>query len=333
MDLCSFEVGKLIANLTISFMSKDKYKVQNWHQYNEGLKKRGAITVWLSEEVLQQWRYQGEKKKGGQQRYSDLAIEVCLSVRKVYHLGYRQTQGFVESFLRCLDVELPVPCYTQLCRRSAHLPIQVKTKKQKDITDIVVDSTGLKVYGEGEWKVRKHGWGKHRTWRKLHVALNGEEQQVEAVELTPNAVDDGQAVEALVGSIEAVIRSFTGDGAYDQKGVRAYLHQKAIAQGEDILQCIPPRHNAVVDTKGRVYLQQRNEDIKAMRRLGRRQWKIITNYHQRSKAETFMFRYKVILGGHLQARNIEQQKTEVKLGCKILNLMLQIAKPKNQRVA
>ena len=312
-------------------MSKDKYKVQNWHQYNEGLKQRGAISVWISEEVLENWRYQGKKKKGGQKRYSDLAIEVCLSVRKVYHLGYRQTEGFVESFFRCLDVELPVPCYTQLCRRSAHLPIHLKTKKH--ITDLVVDSTGLKVYGEGEWKVRKHGWGKHRTWRKLHVALDAEQQCVQAVELTTNAVDDGQAVEELLSGTPGVMRSFTADGAYDQKGVREYLHQRAIDQGEDILQCIPPRRQAVLDTKGRVYLKQRDEDIKAMRRLGRKQWKIITNYHQRSKAETFMFRYKVILGGHLQARNLAQQQTEAKLGCKILNQMLQIAKPQSVKVA
>jgi hypothetical protein len=304
-----------------------------WHQYNDGLKQRGAVTVWISNEVLQQWRYQGETKRGGQKRYSDLAIEVCLTVRKVYHLGYRQTEGFVESFFRRLAVALPVPCYTQLCRRSATLPVSLKTEKNKAVTDILVDSTGLKVYGEGEWKVRKHGWGKHRTWMKLHVALNGEEQQAAAVELTTNAVDDGQAVETLLDNIEAVIGSVTGDGAYDQKGVRAYLHQKAIKQGEDLLQCIPPRLGAVVDTKNRVYLKQRDEDIKAMRRLGRKQWKIVTNYHQRSKAETFMFRYKTILGRHLQARNLEQQQSEVKLGCKILNHMLDLAKPASQKVA
>lgn len=314
-------------------MSKDKYKVCNWHQYNEGLKQRGAITVWISQEVLEGWRYQGEKKKGGQPVYSDLAIEVCLTVRKVYHLGYRQTEGFVESFFAQAKLVLPVPCYSQICRRSQGLPVSLRTKKGKTITDIVVDSTGLKVYGEGEWKVRKHGWGKHRTWMKLHVALGAEDQQVEAVELTTNQVDDGQVVEELLGSVDAVIKSFTGDGAYDQKGVREYLYQKAGQQQEDMLQCIPPRHHAVVDTKGRVYLKQRDEDIRAMRRLGRNQWKVLTNYHQRSKAETFMFRYKVILGGGLQAREVSRQKTEVKVGCKILNRMLQIAKPISEKVA
>lgn len=314
-------------------MSKDKYKVHNWGEYNKGLKQRGAITLWINEEVLQNWRYQGGNKRGGQRRYSDLAIEVCLVVRKVYHLAYRQTAGFVESFFQSVNVALPVPDYSVICRRSKALPLSLQPKKGKRITDIVVDSTGLKVYGEGEWKVRQHGWGKHRTWMKLHIALDATSQQVEAVELTTNAVDDGAVAEKLLGRIDAMIKSFTGDGAYDKAKVRKALQQKVLEQKEDILQVIPPRHNAVVDTKGRAYLKQRNDAIKAIRRFGRKQWKVLTNYHQRSKAETFVFRYKTILGGRLQAREVNRQKTEVKVGCKILNMMLVLAKPISERVA
>src|SRR5215210_3628444 len=160
-------------------MSKDKYRVRNWSQYSEGLKQRGAITVWIDEEVLQKWRYQGERKRGGQKVYSDLAIEICLMVRKVYHLPLRQTEGFMQSFFERMKVELPVPDFTILCRRSAAVCIDLRTDNGKAVTDVTVDSTGLKVYGEGEWKVRKHGWGKHRTWMKLHVALDTEGQQVQ----------------------------------------------------------------------------------------------------------------------------------------------------------
>lgn len=128
-------------------MGKDKYKVCNRQAYNQGLKQRGAIPVWLSEEGLKQWRYQGEKKKGGRRIYADLAIAACLAVRKGYPLGYRQTQGFVESFFEQAEVGLPVPSYSQLCRRSAGLSITLGTKPGKAFTDIVVDSTGLKVYG------------------------------------------------------------------------------------------------------------------------------------------------------------------------------------------
>lgn len=198
-------------------MGKDKYKVCNWPAYNTGLKQRGAITVWISEEALKQWRHRGEKNKGGQRVYSDLAIEVCLMVRKVYHLGYRQTEGFVESFFRQTKVALPVPSYSQLCRRSAALSLNLGTKQGNAVTDIVVASTGLKVHGEGEWKVRKHGWCKHRTWMKLHVALDADDQQVQAVELTTNGVDDATAAEALVKGLEGVINSFTGDGRLRQR--------------------------------------------------------------------------------------------------------------------
>lgn len=314
-------------------MSKDKYKVHNWSEYNEGLKQRGAITIWIHKDVVEQWRYQGEKKRGGQPVYSDKAIEVCLMVRKVYHLPLRQTEGFVESFFKLTKVELPVPDFTVICRRSKSLPVSIKTKKRKVITDIVVDSTGLKVYGEGEWKVRKHGWSKHRTWMKLHVGLDAADQRVEAVELSTNAVDDAAMVEKLLRQIQEEINSFTGDGAHDKTKVRKCLHGRALEQKADILQIIPPQDNAVEDKNHRPYLRQRNEDIAAIKSIGKEEWKIVSNYHQRSKAETFMFRYKVILGSALQARTFENQKTEVKVGCKVLNMMLQLAKPQSEKVA
>lgn len=314
-------------------MSKDKYKVCNWRQYNAGLKQRGAITIWISEDVLAAWRYQGERKRGGKRVYSDLAIEICLTVRKVYHLGYRQTEGFVESFFQHAKVGLPVPDYTVICRRSQGLPLRLEANKGKPITAIVADSTGLKVYGEGEWKVRKHGWSKHRRWMKLHIALDAEGQSVEAVELTTNSVDDAEVVGQWLPCIEAVVGSFTADGGYDQLKVWQALEQKALAQAEAIRVCIPLRPNAVMDKQGRSYLVQRNDAIKAIRRLGKPQWKVLSNYHQRSKAETFMFRYKIILGATLQARSFSRQQTEVKVGCKILNQMLRLAKPHSEKVA
>lgn len=314
-------------------MGKDKYKVRNWGGYNEGLKQRGAINIWIDDCVLDQWRYQGERKRGGQAAYSDRSIEICLVVRKVYHLGLRQTEGFMKSFFAQVKVALPVPCYTQICRRSRHLHVDISCGKSKAVTDIVVDSTGLKVYGEGEWKVRRHGWSKHRTWMKLHVALDADDQQLKAVALSTNAVDDAQAAETLVSEIDTLIGSFTADGAYDKEKLRKALYQKAKQQDEDILQCIPPRCNAVCDKAGRRHLQQRDDDIKAIRRLGRGQWKVLSNYHQRSKAETFMSRYKVIVGSGLQAREESRQKTEVRIGCKILNQMLHLAKPQSEKVA
>lgn len=314
-------------------MSKDKYRVRNWREYNEGLKQRGALTLWISEEGLKQWRYQGERRRGAQPTYSDVAIETCLVLRLIYHLPLRGTEGFVASVFELGHLTLPVPDFTTLSRRAGSIAVDLKTRTGKAITDLVVDSTGLKVYGEGEWKVRKHGWGKHRTWMKLHLVLDAASQQAWAVELSTNAVDDAQKVEALLQAVPAAINSFTGDGAYDKDKVRRLLYQRAQAQGQDILQLMGLQKNAVRDTKARAYMAQRDQDIGVIEQLGKEEWKVLTNYHQRSLAETFMFRYKVILGDHVKSKTFENQQAEIKLGAKILNLMLQVAKPESQRVA
>lgn len=302
-------------------MSKDKYKVTNWSSYNNGLKRRGSINLWISSDLSDQWRWEGKSKRGGQYAYSDVAIELCLTVGKVYSLALRQTEGFMSSFFEQCGWELSVPSYTTLCRRSKGLRVNLKSKKTKGITDIVVDSTGLKVYGEGEWKVRKHGAGKHRTWMKMHLVMDAESQQVKGVSLTSNSVEDSSAGISLIKSMKFKIGSLRGDGGYDKHKFREML------KARNIVQVIPPQSNAVINKKGLNYLIERNESIKKIKKVGRKKWKQQSDYHQRSKVETAMFRYKAIIGDHLSARIAGNQKTEVTIGCKILNIMLQVAKP------
>jgi hypothetical protein len=308
-------------------MSKDKYKVINWKEYNEGLKKRGSLRLWIKADIAEQWKYKGTKKRGGQQQYSDIAIELCLVVRKVYHLPLRQAEGFINSFFKQSRLSLKAPDYTTLSRRSNDLPVQSSAKNKGGITDIVVDSTGLKVYGEGEWKVRKYGAGKHRTWMKMHLAIDETTQQIQAVTLTTNAVDDATEVSALLKQIQPKVRSFKADGAYDKHKVRKELYKK------NIQQIIPPQSNAVVSKKLRMHLQQRDKAIQTITDIGREEWKKQQHYHQRSKAETAMFRYKTLIGNTLSARKTENQQTEVRIGCKILNITLQTIKPKSVKVA
>lgn len=315
-----------IANKKLHPLSKDKYKVTNWPAYNAGLKQRGSLTLWVAADIASNWEQACEHKRGGQKVYSALAIESCLVLRKVYHLPLRQTEGFVKSIFGLLNIQVPVPCYTTLCRRSNGLSVNLSAAKGA-ITDIVVDSTGLKVYGEGEWKVRKHGTGKHRTWMKLHVAANGQTQQIEAITLTSNAVDDATEVESLMSQINKPITRFMGDGAYDKDKVRELLHK------DNIRQVIPPQRNAVAAKKKRPHMAQRNEAIETIKTKDRKEWKIMEGYHQRSKAETVMFRYKTIIGDKLAARKTAHQKTEVAVGCKILNIMLQTTKPQSQKIA
>lgn len=308
-------------------MSKDKYKVTNWSSYNNGLKNRGSISLWISSDLSDKWKWDGKSKRGGQYQYSNVAIELCLTIGKVYSLALRQTEGFMSNFFEQCGWELGVPSYTTLCRRGQGLSVNLGNKRRRGVTDIVVDSTGLKVYGEGEWKVRKHGVGKHRTWMKLHVALDEVSQQIQAVTLTSNGVDDATEVPALLNQIRQTIGSFKGDGAYDKDKVRKELNRRRIKQ------VIPPQHNAVVSKKGFTHLRSRDKVIRIIDHAGRTAWKAKSGYHQRSKAETAMFRYKTIIGNNLSARKIENQITEIKIGCKILNIMLQTNKPISIKVA
>lgn len=308
-------------------MSKDKYKVTNWSKYNEGLKQLGSLRLWIKSDIAEKWKYRGNKKRGGQQQYTDIAIELCLIVRKVYHLALGQTQGFMDSFFEQSNLNLRVPDYTTISRRSSSLAVDLAVANKGNITDIVVDSTGLKVYGEGEWKVRKHGAGKHRTWMKMHVAVDETTQQIHAVTLTTNAVDDATEVSALLQQIPQKVRSFKADGAYDKRKVRKELYER------NIQQVIPPQHNAVASKDELLHLEQRDKAIKTIATIGRAEWKKKQNYHQRSKSETAMFRYKTIIGNTLSARKIENQQTEIKIGCKILNITLQTNKPQSIKVA
>ncbi|NOH04305.1 MAG: IS5 family transposase [Chloroflexi bacterium] len=141
---------------------KTLYRVQNWSEYEKALIQRGSITFWLSDDFEQTWLYAGEKQRGSQFDYSDKAIEIMLTIKEVFHLTNRGVEGFVRSVFAMLDIHLPVPDHSTLSKRGATLKVNLP-KKSSGSLNIVLDSTGLKIYGEGEWKVRKHGYSKRRT--------------------------------------------------------------------------------------------------------------------------------------------------------------------------
>ena len=307
--------------------AKGKYKITNWKEYNESLKRRGSLTIWISQEALGAWNYKGPKVKGGQKVYSDLAIETCLTVRKVFNLRLRQTEGFINSLFTLLKVSLDNPDYTTLSKRGKGLKISLGVKKKDEKVNIIVDSTGLKVYGEGEWKVRKFGWSKHRTWRKLHICIDGETQEIIEEELTENSVDDGDVVERLIENVSGGINSFTGDGAYDKRKVRRKLAKEAI------IEIIPPQHNAVLSKNPSQSTNSRDKSVKEIKEIGREQWKKKVGYHRRSLVEVAMFRYKTKFGDKIMTRNYKNEKVEVRFSCSILNRMTAIGMPKSIRVA
>lgn len=303
---------------------KGAYKVTNWAEYNESLVSRGSITLWLDEEALEKWEHQNDEVKRGRPFvFSDTAIECLLVLREVFRLPYRQTEGLAHSLMQLMQVNLRVPDYSSLAKRAAKLEIDLSVTRRRGPIDIVVDSTGLKVFGEGEWKIRKYGPGKHRTWRKLHLAINPATQEIEAEMLTENSGHDADQVPGLLEQVPGSIQTFRGDGAYDKWKVYEVLAARGI---EPI---IPPQRNAKIKQHGNATATALPRDlaIRQIRRLGRTAWKKDVDYHVRSLGETAMFRMKTIFGSTLKNRVLPNQQTEVRIRSKILNRLTQRGLP------
>jgi hypothetical protein len=308
---------------------KSSYRLRNWSEYNDALKKRANITLWFSDEALAHWQHQGPRQRGAQFYYSDLAIQTGLAVKAIYHLGFRQTEGFLQSVAKLMGVAIDIPDYSTLSRRQKSLAVPLATSSPREPVHVVVDSTGVKVFGEGEWKVRQHGVSKRRTWRKLHVAVNEATGEVLAVELTTNSVDDAAEVKPLLAKISTPISAFGGDGSYDKNKVYKTLADRAQQQRTLIQINIPPRKDAKIIQHGNSAQAPlaRDENLRAIREHGRRYWKEQCGYHRRSLVENFMFRYKTIVGPKLKSRTFEAQQIEVQIGCMILNRMTVLGMP------
>jgi hypothetical protein len=307
--------------------NKKKYKVRNWHDYNESLKQRGALDVWIEESVIENWYAEPNGKQGAQPIYTDLAIQITLQFGKVFGQRLRQNVGLVNSVFRLMKIDLDVPDFSTLSRRGE--TIKVKLPKDNKVRVILIeDSSGLKVYGEGEWKVRKHGWSKHRAWRKMHLIITPDGEIREA-ELTENNVSDDKVAAELLDQEEAEIESFAGDGAFDTRKIYDKCLEKGI---KNIL--IPPQKNAKIWQRGNCNAppHPRDENLRQIRKTSRRKWKEDVGYHIRSLSETAMFRFKTIFGDRLDARNFNQQRNEFLIKASILNKMMKLGMPDSYAV-
>jgi hypothetical protein len=303
---------------------KGKYKITNWSKYNESLVQRGSVTFWFSEDVIRQWHHANPRADRGHPFvYSDAAIQSLLVLRELFQLPYRQTEGLGRSLAQLMRAEIEIPDYTSLAKRAAKLGISLDVSKHKGAIDVVVDSTGLKVFGEGEWKMRKHGKSKRRTWRKLHLTVNPETQEIEAETLTENSCDDASQVDPMLDQVPDRTKAFYGDGAYDKWKVYETLERRRTKA------IIPPQRNAKISRHGNSggHPLSRDEAIREIRRGGRRQWKERIGYHRRSLSETAMHRMKSCFGDHLKNRLLPNQQTEARLRCKILNKFTRIGLP------
>ena len=291
---------------------KIAYRVRNWKDYNRSLINRGNLTIWFSENAVKNWyqKPQANKKRGRSFIYSDTYIELALTIRTLFHLPLRATQGFLEGLVFLLGLNLSISHYSRLSRRAGSVAIQLNTLKKagKKPTDLVIDSTGLKIFGEGEWKMRTHGKQKRRTWRKYHVSVNPATHEVTAIELTEANVHDCTILPALL-STQKNIGTAYADGAYSFK-----QGFDAIAQSGGT-PSIPIRSGTTIVRKeaspGEALRNKLLRDI--WETGGKVPWKKASGHHRRSLVETHMFRLKTILGSSLRGRLLANQKTEAKI--------------------
>jgi hypothetical protein len=303
---------------------KGTYKITNWRRYNESLVKRGSITFWFSEDVTDQWHHPNTPGKAGHPFiYSDTAVECLLVLRELFQLPYRQTEGLGRSLVELMETSVAVPDYPSLAKRAAKLGISLDVRRHRGAIDVVVDSTGLKVFGEGEWKMRKHGKGKRRTWRKLHLAINPDTEKIEAETLTENNGDDASQVDPLLDQVPHPTNALYGDGAYDKWKVYETLERRGTKA------IIPPQRNAKIWQHGNASRRPLPRDmaIREIRRRGRRRWKESVGYHRRSLSETAMYRMKCCFGDPLKNRLIPNQQAEARLRSKILNKFTHLGLP------
>ena len=305
---------------------KQQYRIRNWPQYNKALCNRGSITFWFDEDSIQSWLNHSRSGKRGKPRtYGDACVLCMLLLKQVYHLPQRATHGLVCSLLELMDLDLPVPHSTILTRRAANLSIALPPINRSEPLHVLVDSTGLKVYGEGEWKVRTHGIGKRRTWRKLHIAMNAETQEILASVATTSNVSDKEVLPILLKQISAQIKQLTADAGYDYTTCYEVIGERKARA------VIPPRRTGRLHPQDE-RLRARDKNLRRIREVGRRKWKKQSRYHRRSLIETQMMRLKGIFGASISSRRFHNQATEMGIRCEALNRMTRLGMPESYAI-
>jgi Transposase DDE domain len=258
---------------------KQKRKVTNWPTYNASLRRRGSLTLWFSEEAIAGWRAAPRTTRGGQAWYSPLAILAALTLRTVFRLALRQTEGLIGSIIDLLGLSLAVPTYSTLSRRAETLEVpRLRPGSSHDADSeplhLLVDSTGLKLCGADEWLVEKHGTKRRRSWRKLHIGVDANTGEIVATTLTAKDIDDASEVGPLLEQITGPIASFTADGAYDQDSV----YHAVIERDPEAGVIVPPRATAVLSETAQTKPTQRDRHLQGIAETGRIGWQKTSGY-------------------------------------------------------
>ncbi|KIC39845.1 transposase [Ruegeria sp. ANG-R] len=296
----------------MSSWSPTKYKTKNWRSYNTARRQHGSLSIWF--DPAMPWHAAPTGKRSRQPELSDAAIQVCLTIKVLFDMPFRQTTGFVESLLRLAGIDWKVPNFSTLCRRQKTLNLAIPSRSGSGPLHLLIGATGIKAEGEGEWNARKHGGPKKRLWRKLHLGMDEETLEIRAVGVTTSNVGDAPMLPDLLEQIppDQEIATVTADGAYDTRRCHNVIAAREAAA------IIPSRKNAQPwrpTTEGAV---ARNEAVRACKYLGRALWRKLTGYHRRSRAEAKMNCVER-LGQGLMARDFGRQVAELQVPIAVLN--------------
>ncbi|MGI4802130.1 MAG: IS5 family transposase [Janthinobacterium lividum] len=308
-------------------------RVTNWPAYDASLRQRGSLTMWFTDEAIAAWAAKPRTTRGGQPWYSPLAILTALTLRAVFRLAYRQAEGLIGSIVDLLGLSLRVPDHTTLSRRAATLvvprPRNASAGASGEPLHLLVDSTGLKLCGKGEWLLEKHGTSTRRSWRMLHLGVNAGTGRIVASMLTSKDVDDASQIDPLLDQVARSMASFTADGAYDQDRVYAGVAERH----PNAAVVVPPRANAVPSDTAESAPTQRDGHLQHIARHGRMSWQSAYGYNKRARVEATMNRWKQVIGDELRAHSDECRATEVAVAVHALNRMLDLGRPNYVRVA
>jgi hypothetical protein len=308
---------------------RQRHRVTNWAEYDAGLRARGSLTVWFTAEAIEAWRAEPRTGRGGQPRYSALAIATALTLRTVFRLALRQTEGLIGSILALLGLDLAVPDHSTLSRRAETLEAaRPRRGRGREPVHLLVDSTGLRLCGPGEWLEERHGTRRRRSWRKLHLATDADTGHVVASVLTDKDADDGSQVGPLLDRIDGSVASLTADGAFDRDDVYA----EVVARHPDAAVVVPPRASAVPSEAAETAPTQRDAHLRCIAERGRMGWQKVSGYNWRALVESDIARWKCVIGDGLRSWRDGRQRTEVAIAADVLNRMLDLGRPEYVRI-
>ena len=309
---------------------KQRHRVTNSAAYDAVLRQRGSLTVWFTEEAIAAWKAEPRTTRGGKPRYSGLAIATALTLRAVFRLALRQTEGLIGSIIALLGLDLAVPDHTTLSRRTETLEVpRPRSHRDGRPLHLLVDSTGLKLCGAGEWLLEKHGTKTRRAWRTLHIGTDADTGHIVAATLTGSDTSDASQVGPLLDQVDGPVASFTADGAYDWDGV----YDDLATRHPEAAVVVPPRANAVPSNTADTAPTQRDRHLRAIEERGRVGWQATSGYNWRALVEADVSRFKRVIGDALRSRTDRRRATELAIAVSALNRMLDLGRPEYVRTA